>query len=136
MIRVPEVLSVAGSVGPGLDGCVVELPHLMYPEKYFLRELVEPSRQRVLQRGIETRHNPPEASNMPKEAVDLSANQRAFILEAIQRNVRLDGRQFDQFRALDLTFGAEHGNVKVQLGKTWYYTQIFLFEPPWDGNWS
>ena len=55
---------------------------------------------------------------MPKEAADLSANQRVFILEAIQKNVRLDGRQSDQFRPLNLTFGAEHGHVNVQLGKT------------------
>lgn len=55
---------------------------------------------------------------MPKEAADLSANQRAFILEAIQKNVRLDGRPLEQFRPLDLTFGAEHGHIKVQLGKT------------------
>ncbi|KAL1957199.1 hypothetical protein VTO42DRAFT_6233 [Malbranchea cinnamomea] len=55
---------------------------------------------------------------MLKEAAEISANQRAFILEAIQKNVRLDGRPFDQFRPLDLTFGAEHGHVRVQLGKT------------------
>lgn len=55
---------------------------------------------------------------MPREGTDISANQRSFILEAIQKNVRLDGRSFDQFRPLDLTFGSEHGHVKVQLGKT------------------
>ena len=60
--------------------------------------------------------------------MDLSANQRAFILEAIQKNVRLDGRPFDEFRSLNLTFGAEHGHVKVQLGKTRYdYNLAFTY---------
>ncbi|KAK2871895.1 hypothetical protein FQN49_002719 [Arthroderma sp. PD_2] len=54
---------------------------------------------------------------MGKDA-DISANERAFILEALHKNVRLDGRKFDQLRPLELTFGEEHGNVKVQLGKT------------------
>ncbi|KAK2734224.1 hypothetical protein FQN57_001745 [Myotisia sp. PD_48] len=48
----------------------------------------------------------------------ISANEREFILEAFQRDVRLDGRKFDQFRPLSLSFGKEYGNVKVQLGKT------------------
>ena len=57
---------------------------------------------------------------MPREGADISANQRAFILEAMQKNVRLDGRSFDEFRPLDLTFGSEYGHAKVQLGKTRY----------------
>lgn len=54
---------------------------------------------------------------MTREA-DLSSNERTFILEALHRNVRLDGRAFDQFRPLNLSFGDEHGHVKVQLGRT------------------
>jgi exosome complex component RRP45 len=57
---------------------------------------------------------------MPKEAPEISSNQRSFILEAIRKNVRLDGRGFDQFRPLDLSFGSEHGHVRVKLGKTRY----------------
>lgn len=49
---------------------------------------------------------------------DLSANERAFILEALQQNVRLDGRALDQFRPLEIEFGAEFGHVIVRLGKT------------------
>lgn len=51
---------------------------------------------------------------------DLSANERAFILEAIGKGVRLDGRSPDQLRPLDLTFGEEFGHVNVRLGKTRY----------------
>ncbi|KAK2774004.1 hypothetical protein FQN53_003868 [Emmonsiellopsis sp. PD_33] len=54
---------------------------------------------------------------MPKEA-DISANERAFILEALHQNVRLDGRALDQLRPLNVSFGDEYGHVKVQLGKT------------------
>ncbi|KAI1917293.1 3'-5'-exoribonuclease [Ophidiomyces ophidiicola] len=49
---------------------------------------------------------------------ELSANERAFIVEALHHNVRLDGRAFDQFRALDLTFGDEYGHLNVKLGRT------------------
>ncbi|KKZ64027.1 exosome complex component RRP45 [[Emmonsia] crescens] len=54
---------------------------------------------------------------MPKEA-DISVNERAFILEALHNNVRLDGRALDQLRPLTVSFGEEYGHVKLQLGKT------------------
>ncbi|KAF2270081.1 exoribonuclease [Lojkania enalia] len=54
---------------------------------------------------------------MPRE-VEVSVNERAFIQQALQENVRLDGRAFDAFRPLELTFGDEYGVADVQLGKT------------------
>jgi hypothetical protein len=54
---------------------------------------------------------------MSKEA-QLSIAERDFILEALREDVRLDGRQPDQFRPMDITFGEEYGHVKLQLGKT------------------
>ena len=54
---------------------------------------------------------------MPREA-DPSSIERAFILDALQENARLDGRAFEQFRTLDLVFGDEYGNATVRLGKT------------------
>ncbi|KAL9106830.1 MAG: hypothetical protein Q9227_008163 [Pyrenula ochraceoflavens] len=60
---------------------------------------------------------------MPREA-EPSNIERAFILEALQENVRLDGRNFQQFRDLDLTFGNDFGNAIVTLGKTRVNTQI------------
>jgi hypothetical protein len=55
--------------------------------------------------------------NMPREA-EISINEREFIKQALQEQIRLDGRAFDAFRSLELTFGEEYGVADVQLGKT------------------
>ena len=60
-----------------------------------------------------------ERSGMPREA-EPSINERAFILEALQENIRLDGRPLDAFRELHIAFGEEYGVADVQLGKTRY----------------
>lgn len=57
------------------------------------------------------------AQNMPRE-VEPSLNERDFIRQALRENIRLDGRPFDAFRDLDLTFGEEFGVADVRLGKT------------------
>lgn len=54
---------------------------------------------------------------MPREA-EISINEREFIKQALQEQIRLDGRAFDAFRKLELTFGDEYGVADVQLGKT------------------
>jgi len=54
---------------------------------------------------------------MPREA-ELSNNEKAFIKQALQENIRLDGRQFDAYRTLTITFGEEFGDVDLRLGKT------------------
>ncbi|KAE8352238.1 ribosomal protein S5 domain 2-type protein [Aspergillus coremiiformis] len=54
---------------------------------------------------------------MNKEA-PLSIAERDFILNALREDVRLDGREADQFRPLNVSFGEEYGHVKIQLGKT------------------
>lgn len=56
---------------------------------------------------------------MPRE-VEPSLNERQFFAKALQENIRLDGRSFDQYRALELDFGDELGVVDVRLGKTRY----------------
>ena len=56
-------------------------------------------------------------STMSKEA-QLSIAERDFILQALCENVRLDGRQPDDYRPLNISFGEEYGHVKLQLGKT------------------
>jgi exosome complex RNA-binding protein Rrp42 (RNase PH superfamily) len=56
---------------------------------------------------------------MPRE-VDPSLNEKQFFAKALQENIRLDGRAFDQFRALELDFGDEYGVADVRLGKTRY----------------
>jgi exosome complex component RRP45 len=56
---------------------------------------------------------------MPREA-DISLNEREFIKQALQEQIRLDGREFDAFRRIELLFGDEYGVADVQLGKTRY----------------
>ena len=56
---------------------------------------------------------------MPREA-EISLNEREFIQQALREGVRLDGRAFDEFRPLSLSFGDEDGFADVQLGKTKY----------------
>lgn len=54
---------------------------------------------------------------MPREA-ELSINERAFILQALQENIRLDGRSVDAYRPLEIIFGEDYGAADVRLGKT------------------
>jgi len=54
---------------------------------------------------------------MPRE-VEPSLNEKQFLLRALQENLRIDGRSFDQFRDLRLDFGDEYGIADVRLGKT------------------
>ncbi|GIZ44987.1 hypothetical protein CKM354_000817100 [Cercospora kikuchii] len=54
---------------------------------------------------------------MPSEALP-STNEREFLLSALQQNVRIDGRAFDEFRPIDLAFGDDYGQADVRMGKT------------------
>ncbi|KAI8267412.1 Exosome complex component rrp45 [Colletotrichum sp. SAR 10_98] len=54
---------------------------------------------------------------MPREA-EPSANEKAFVTQALKENLRLDSREFDQYRKVQLTFGDEYGVANVELGKT------------------
>lgn len=56
---------------------------------------------------------------MPREA-EPSINERAFVLQALRENIRIDGRAFDAFRDLELSFGDEFGIADVKLGRTRY----------------
>jgi exosome complex component RRP45 len=60
---------------------------------------------------------------MPREA-DPSNVERAFILDALSQNVRVDGRALDQFRNMELEFGDEYGSVSIQMGKTRVFVQV------------
>jgi exosome complex RNA-binding protein Rrp42 (RNase PH superfamily) len=61
---------------------------------------------------------------MPRE-VEPSLNEKKFFAKALQENIRLDGRPFDQYRALELEFGPELGVADVRLGKTRYIFLLF-----------
>ncbi|KAG4305689.1 hypothetical protein PORY_000599 [Pneumocystis oryctolagi] len=60
---------------------------------------------------------------MPKD-IDLSLNEKEFILEALNNNLRLDGRGFNVWRDLTLTFGNSYGHAEVLLGKTRIFVRI------------
>ncbi|XP_014251226.1 exosome complex component RRP45-like [Cimex lectularius] len=47
-----------------------------------------------------------------------------FLNQAIDNNLRLDGRQFDEYRNLELHFGSEYGCVYVALGETKCLAQV------------
>lgn len=63
---------------------------------------------------------------MPREA-EPSLNEKAFLLQALKEGHRLDGRKFEQFRKLELTFGDQYGVSDVTLGKTRFVQDIPVF---------
>ena len=60
---------------------------------------------------------------MPREA-EPSVNERTFLLQALQENVRLDGRALDAYRNLDISFQDDYGVADVRLGKTRYPSHL------------
>ena len=68
---------------------------------------------------------------MPREA-EPSINERAFVLQALRENMRIDGRAFDAFRDLELSFGDEFGTADVRLGRTRY--KLITFQLPVSHN--
>ncbi len=54
---------------------------------------------------------------MPRE-VEPSLNEKQFLLRALEENLRIDGRAFDEARELELNLGDEPGTAEVPLGKT------------------
>ena len=54
---------------------------------------------------------------MPREA-EPSNNERAFILEALRQDVRVDGRALDAYRDIEISLGDEYGIADVRLGET------------------
>lgn len=54
---------------------------------------------------------------MPREAAP-SLNERAFILEALQEDARVDGRDLNAYRDIQISFGEEYGVADVRLGET------------------
>jgi exosome complex component RRP45 len=74
---------------------------------------------------------------MPREA-EFSLNERTFILQALQRSIRLDDRALDAYRPLGITLGEDYGTADIQLGKTRYIPSCSFsdsnIDPPVDGS--
>eukprot|EP01128_Nolandella_sp_AFSM9_P012875 TRINITY_DN9711_c0_g1_i1.p1 TRINITY_DN9711_c0_g1~~TRINITY_DN9711_c0_g1_i1.p1 ORF type:complete len:433 (+),score=123.16 TRINITY_DN9711_c0_g1_i1:107-1300(+) len=66
----------------------------------------------------------------PKDEL-VSRNEREFIEESLREGLRVDGRAVFDYRALRITFGKEHGQVQIQLGRTRIYvvTTCKVIEP-------
>ncbi|KAG0633094.1 ribosomal protein S5 domain 2-type protein [Tuber brumale] len=60
---------------------------------------------------------------MPRE-LDPTINEKSFILDALNQKLRIDGRDLDSFRELELNFGDDYGLADVQLGKTRVLTRV------------
>ncbi len=56
---------------------------------------------------------------MPREVAP-SLNEKEFVLGALQENIRIDGRSFEEYRDLQVSFGDEYGVANVHLGKSKY----------------
>lgn len=54
---------------------------------------------------------------MPRDA-EQSSNEKAFILQALQQDLRIDGRALEAFRKIEINFGQDYGSVEVRMGKT------------------
>lgn len=50
--------------------------------------------------------------------IEVSTSEATFTLEALRQNFRLDGRAFDQFRDVEISFGKELGDATVKMGNT------------------
>lgn len=53
-------------------------------------------------------------------------NEKQFVSQALQENLRLDNRAFDEYRPIELNFGDEYGTAEVKLGKTRYVLSLLL----------
>lgn len=56
--------------------------------------------------------------------LDISNNERTFIINALKEGLRLDGRPVDGFRPVDISFGADYGTVHLSLGSTKVFTTV------------
>ncbi|QLQ80996.1 hypothetical protein HG537_0E03510 [Torulaspora globosa] len=50
--------------------------------------------------------------------IEVSNSESKFTLEALRQNFRLDGRSFEEFRDVEISFGKEYGDATVKMGNT------------------
>ncbi|OZJ02408.1 hypothetical protein BZG36_04859 [Bifiguratus adelaidae] len=56
--------------------------------------------------------------------MQVSTNEREFVLEALRSGIRVDGRKPLGLRTVDIDIGADYGHVNVRLGKTQAMVQV------------
>ena len=68
--------------------------------------------------------SPPKTKlKMPQE--EPSETGKEFVRQALEKNIRIDGRSFEEHRELSLSFGqTEFGVAEVMLGKTRFACSI------------
>lgn len=55
----------------------------------------------------------------------ISLSERTFILEALKKENRVDGRRVQDVRTVKISFREQYGTAEVQYGKTRYFiTQL------------
>lgn len=54
----------------------------------------------------------------------LSNCEKAFVLKAIAEGYRLDGRNYNESRKLEISFGSDYGSCMVCLGETKVFSQV------------
>ena len=54
---------------------------------------------------------------MPRD-LEPSLNEKAFVSQALQDGLRLDGRGLETYRPISLSLGDEYGVADVRIGKT------------------
>ena len=53
-----------------------------------------------------------------------SINETTFVKEALEKRIRIDGRELQQFRKLDISYGNKGGQNITRLGNTAVYSEI------------
>lgn len=65
-----------------------------------------------------------EHTSMKETAISLS--ERTFILEALKKANRIDGRRVQDIRTVRIAFREQYGSAEVQYGKTRYWPYVLL----------
>ena len=85
--------------------------------RFWYQHVFQPTKHRTPPtRPLKNTHTHTNAA-MPKE-LEPSTNEKLFILNALTEGIRLDERELDSFRDLQLEFGKDYGLADVRLGKT------------------
>ncbi|KAH3899161.1 probable Exosome complex component RRP45 [Saccharomycodes ludwigii] len=56
--------------------------------------------------------------------IEISTAESNFILEALKQNKRLDSRELNEFRDVNITLGKDYGDVLVEMGNTKVHCKI------------